>query len=91
MSASSLPTSIATSHGTFGFGKQCMGFLTGGLGMEWIVGGIKTEFIEGLNDYFGFFGDGGGRIVAQGPPEKIVKSKTSRTAPYLMAALRGGC
>ncbi|MCF7731643.1 MAG: excinuclease ABC subunit UvrA [Akkermansiaceae bacterium] len=28
-------------------------------------------------------GDGGGRIIAQGPPEKIVRSKTSRTAPFL--------
>ena len=32
-------------------------------------------------------GDGGGKIIAQGPPEKIAKSKTSRTAPYLAAAL----
>jgi excinuclease ABC subunit A len=28
-------------------------------------------------------GDEGGRIVAEGPPEKVVVSKTSRTAPYL--------
>jgi excinuclease ABC subunit A len=32
-------------------------------------------------------GDGGGQIVAQGPPEKIITSKTSRTAPFLKAAL----
>jgi len=35
-------------------------------------------------------GDGGGCIVAQGPPEKIITSKTSRTAPFLKAALNGG-
>jgi excinuclease ABC subunit A len=34
-------------------------------------------------------GDAGGRIVAQGPPEHIAKSKTSRTAPFLKRALRG--
>jgi len=33
-------------------------------------------------------GGGGGKIIAQGPPEKIAKSKTSRTAPYLASALR---
>ncbi len=33
-------------------------------------------------------GDGGGKIIAQGPPEKIAKSKTSRTAPFLKIALR---
>ena len=33
-------------------------------------------------------GDAGGRIVAQGPPELIAKSKTSRTAPFLRQALR---
>ena len=33
-------------------------------------------------------GDGGGKIIAEGPPEKIAKSKTSRTAPFLKAALR---
>ena len=33
-------------------------------------------------------GDGGGEIVAQGPPEKIILSKKSRTAPFLKAALR---
>ena len=32
-------------------------------------------------------GDGGGRIIAHGPPEKVAKSKTSRTAPFLAAAL----
>ncbi len=33
-------------------------------------------------------GDAGGQIIAQGPPEKIAKSKTSRTAPFLKVALR---
>ncbi len=33
-------------------------------------------------------GDGGGKIVAQGTPEKVAKSKTSRTAPFLKTALR---
>ena len=33
-------------------------------------------------------GDAGGKIVAEGPPEKIAKSKTSRTAPFLKIALR---
>jgi excinuclease ABC subunit A len=33
-------------------------------------------------------GEKGGQIVAQGTPEKIVKSKTSRTAAFLKAALR---
>jgi excinuclease ABC subunit A len=33
-------------------------------------------------------GEGGGRIVAQGPPEKIIRSKTSRTAPFLQRALQ---
>jgi excinuclease ABC subunit A len=32
-------------------------------------------------------GDAGGQIIAQGPPEKIAKSKTSRTAPFLKIAL----
>ena len=32
-------------------------------------------------------GDGGGEIVAQGPPEKIITSKKSRTAPFLKTAL----
>lgn len=32
-------------------------------------------------------GDDGGRIVAQGPPEKVVRSPTSRTAPYLRARI----
>ena len=35
-------------------------------------------------------GDAGGEIVAQGPPEKIIQSKKSRTAPFLKIALRGG-
>ncbi len=34
-------------------------------------------------------GDAGGQIVAQGPPEQVAKSKKSRTAPFLQAALRG--
>ena len=33
-------------------------------------------------------GDGGGRIVAQGPPELVARSKTSRTAPFLRQALQ---
>ena len=33
-------------------------------------------------------GDAGGQIIAQGPPEKIAKSKISRTAPFLEVALR---
>ncbi len=33
-------------------------------------------------------GDEGGRIVAAGPPEKIARSKASRTAPYLAKILR---
>ena len=32
-------------------------------------------------------GDGGGKIVVQGPPEKIAKSKRSRTAPFLASEL----
>ena len=31
--------------------------------------------------------DAGGQIIAQGPPEKIAKSKTSRTAPFLKSTL----
>ncbi|MDH4443859.1 MAG: excinuclease ABC subunit UvrA [Akkermansiaceae bacterium] len=34
-------------------------------------------------------GEGGGKIIAQGPPEKVAQSKTSRTAPFLKVAL--GC
>jgi excinuclease ABC subunit A len=34
-------------------------------------------------------GSEGGRIVTQGPPEHIVKSKTSRTAPFLRETLAG--
>jgi excinuclease ABC subunit A len=30
-------------------------------------------------------GDEGGLVVAQGPPAKVAKSKTSRTAPFLLA------
>jgi excinuclease ABC subunit A len=33
-------------------------------------------------------GEGGGEIVAQGPPEKIITSKKSRTAAFLKVALR---
>ncbi len=33
-------------------------------------------------------GGEGGRIVTQGPPEHILKSKSSRTAPYLRRALQ---
>jgi excinuclease ABC subunit A len=32
-------------------------------------------------------GEGGGKIIAQGPPEKIITSKASRTAPFLRAVL----
>ncbi len=32
--------------------------------------------------------DAGGQIIASGPPEKIARSKTSRTAPFLLTALR---
>jgi excinuclease ABC subunit A len=32
-------------------------------------------------------GEAGGRIVAHGPPEKIITCKSSRTAPFLKAAL----
>ena len=34
-------------------------------------------------------GEAGGTIVAQGPPEKIITSRKSRTAPFLSAALAG--
>ena len=30
-------------------------------------------------------GDEGGQIVAQGTPDEVAKSKTSRTAPFLLA------
>ncbi len=33
-------------------------------------------------------GQNGGQIIAQGTPETIIKSKTSRTAPFLKLALR---
>lgn len=32
-------------------------------------------------------GDGGGKVIARGTPEKIMQSKTSRTAPFLTALL----
>jgi excinuclease ABC subunit A len=32
-------------------------------------------------------GENGGAIVAQGTPETVSKSKTSRTAPFLATAL----
>ena len=32
-------------------------------------------------------GEAGGSIVAEGPPEKVARSKDSRTAPFLRAAL----
>jgi excinuclease ABC subunit A len=35
-------------------------------------------------------GENGGQIVAQGTPETITKSKSSRTAPFLKIALGGG-
>ncbi|MEK7953613.1 excinuclease ABC subunit UvrA [Luteolibacter soli] len=34
-------------------------------------------------------GDHGGKIIAQGAPETVAKSKQSRTAPFLAAALAG--
>ena len=33
-------------------------------------------------------GDNGGKIIAQGTPEQVAKSKQSRTAPFLKAELR---
>ena len=33
-------------------------------------------------------GEDGGEIVAQGTPEKVAASKTSRTAPFLKAVLQ---
>ncbi|MFF7847819.1 ATP-binding cassette domain-containing protein [Streptomyces sp. NPDC007910] len=35
-------------------------------------------------------GDRGGRIVAEGPPERVAGAADSRTAPYLARALSGG-
>ncbi|MFJ6248236.1 MULTISPECIES: ATP-binding cassette domain-containing protein [unclassified Streptomyces] len=35
-------------------------------------------------------GDRGGRIVAEGPPERVARAADSRTAPYLARALSGG-
>ena len=33
-------------------------------------------------------GEAGGRIITEGTPEKIARSKTSRPAPFLKTALR---
>jgi excinuclease ABC subunit A len=33
-------------------------------------------------------GDEGGKIIAQGKPEEIARSKESKTAPYLMKWLQ---
>jgi excinuclease ABC subunit A len=33
-------------------------------------------------------GEGGGRVMAQGTPEEVARSRTSRTAPLLQKALR---
>jgi excinuclease ABC subunit A len=33
-------------------------------------------------------GDEGGKLVACGPPETIIRSKSSRTAPFLKQELR---
>lgn len=35
-------------------------------------------------------GEGGGTVVAAGPPAEVARSKRSRTAPHLARALRGG-
>jgi excinuclease ABC subunit A len=35
-------------------------------------------------------GDAGGEIVVSGTPEKVVKSRVSRTAPFLRAVLSSG-
>jgi excinuclease ABC subunit A len=35
-------------------------------------------------------GEGGGRVVANGTPEQVARSRRSHTARYLRAALRGG-
>jgi excinuclease ABC subunit A len=34
-------------------------------------------------------GDGGGRIVAQGPPEEVARNKHSHTGRFLRSVLRG--
>jgi len=34
-------------------------------------------------------GDEGGRVVAEGTPEEVARSRESRTAPYLRQALGG--
>jgi excinuclease ABC subunit A len=33
-------------------------------------------------------GEAGGQVVAEGPPAKVARARTSRTAPYLSAILR---
>ena len=33
-------------------------------------------------------GEGGGKVVADGTPEQVAKSKTSRTAPFLREVLK---
>jgi excinuclease ABC subunit A len=33
-------------------------------------------------------GEEGGRVVASGPPEKVARSRESRTAPYLERAMK---
>ena len=35
-------------------------------------------------------GDAGGEVVAVGPPDKIARHKTSRTAPYIRKTLKSG-
>ena len=35
-------------------------------------------------------GEGGGRVVAQGPPERVLRSRRSFTAEVLRKALRNG-
>jgi excinuclease ABC subunit A len=35
-------------------------------------------------------GDGGGRVVAAGPPEQVARSRKGHTARHLRAALEGG-
>jgi len=35
-------------------------------------------------------GDAGGQVMAQGTPEQVAAHGTSRTAPFLRAALGGG-
>ncbi len=33
-------------------------------------------------------GDGGGRVIAQGPPEKVAKAKGSHTGHFLKSMLK---